>query len=476
MLVVARPSPRLEPFREPAPRAARAGKSVARSVEPADVRPARATPMRQGSRAARSPPGSGSGARWPSARPIAAPVEQHQLAAPGAAVVAHAIAVERDAENRARVAMLRARSPRHGRRDAGRAAPAGPISSAKRVEKKSGCRSQATASGVTSSDRRRCAIALLEEANAFGVVEIADMLRDESFAPARHRDGRLEMRAAGERRRGRLRRDRSARAQSRARGAGRRARRRRSAMTESSARTTMARSWLTMRSAMPCESPTRLVVVDDERLAAGIGAGRDQHEILRRVARRACGRARRGVKQQMMQRRIGQHRRRCATGRARSDGASAPAMSISTIGTRAMSAAARSSSAVGSANRSTTHIRHHHREGLGVALLAAAQLRDRASRCARRTSDDSRRSPSARRSCRRARQRRFRAAACDQARAAAATGDRLGVKAAVCRVGVVARAGRAHGESAPSTSARGRRARLDVIVKRGPQCVQLTKG
>ena len=58
----------------------------------------------------------------------------------------------------------------------------------------------------------------------------------------------------------------------------------RSRITRSSARTTISRSWVTIRSAMPAEFSARLVVVDDQRLAAGIGAGRDEREIGRRVA------------------------------------------------------------------------------------------------------------------------------------------------------------------------------------------------
>ena len=69
-------------------------------------------------------PASGSGARWPRRRQRRV-VEQHQLAAPGAAVVAIAIAVERDAEHGPVDLHARRRSPRHARRDAGRERAAG---------------------------------------------------------------------------------------------------------------------------------------------------------------------------------------------------------------------------------------------------------------------------------------------------------------------------------------------------------------
>ena len=60
---------------------------------------------------------------------------------------------------------------------------------------------------------------------------------------------------------------------------------------------------------MPREPPVRLVVADHQRLAARVGAGHHQHEVVRagepRHARRTAGGL---VEQQVLQRRAGQHR------------------------------------------------------------------------------------------------------------------------------------------------------------------------
>ena len=64
-----------------------------------------AAAMRQGSRAARSPPGSAKLAQV-ARRSIAGAVDAQQFAAPGAAVVAEADAVEREPEHRSVDAML----------------------------------------------------------------------------------------------------------------------------------------------------------------------------------------------------------------------------------------------------------------------------------------------------------------------------------------------------------------------------------
>jgi hypothetical protein len=51
-----------------------------------------------------------------------------------------------------------------------------------------------------------------------------------------------------------------------------------------------------------------LVIIDDERLAAGIGTGRDEREIDRRLLPVAAGgRAGGGMEEEMMKRRVGQH-------------------------------------------------------------------------------------------------------------------------------------------------------------------------
>ena len=73
-----------------------------------------AAAIRHGSRAARSPPGAGSGARWPS-RSKSLAVDAEQLAAPGAAVGTEPEAVERKPEHRPVDAMLGRQSRRHGR-------------------------------------------------------------------------------------------------------------------------------------------------------------------------------------------------------------------------------------------------------------------------------------------------------------------------------------------------------------------------
>jgi hypothetical protein len=109
-----------------------------------------AAAMRQGSRAALSPPGSARARRWPRRR-TRAPCIAQQLAAPGCAVGAQADAVQRQAEQGP---VRRARPPprRCGRGGAARRWPAGPaaapVPAAKRVLKKSGCRSCATNCGA----------------------------------------------------------------------------------------------------------------------------------------------------------------------------------------------------------------------------------------------------------------------------------------------------------------------------------------
>ena len=108
------------------------------------------------------------------------------------------------------------------------------------------------------------------------------MLRDEGLAPARHRNGRFQMRADREHARpvsaeiDRLRHEAA-----RAPQEGRRA------VEDGHYRIVGAgHDRAVMRDdevGDACKLFLRLVVADDERLAAGIGAGRDQREIVGRV-------------------------------------------------------------------------------------------------------------------------------------------------------------------------------------------------
>ena len=88
--------------------------------------------------------------------------------------------------------------------------------------------------------------------------------------------------------------------------------------TLSSQRATMSRSCSSTASAMPASRCQRFVVADHQRLAAGVGAGHHQQQVLRLLQPAAAGRAaRRLVKQQELERRARAASRRARAGPAR---------------------------------------------------------------------------------------------------------------------------------------------------------------
>ena len=121
-----------------------------------------------------------------------------------------------------------------------------------------------------------------------------------------------------------------------------------------------------------------LGVVDHDRIAAEIGAGRDQHQIDRRALPVAAFRRRRRRRETADD--AAAYRaasRRHATSPGATDGASAPRPCSSTIGRSTELSSARSA-ALASTMRVERGFRgDHHRERLGVAPLAPAQLGDR---------------------------------------------------------------------------------------------------
>ena len=143
----------------------------------------------------------------------------------------------------------------------------------------------------------------------------------------------------------------------------------------------MSRSWTRNASAMPASRAQRLVVAGHQRLAAGIGARHHQHEILRLgEPARPGGPPGRLVEQQVLQRRVGQHR--AEPGEARRDagelarrrrGACAAARSAA----RRDSSSARSPASTSAQRAQRRDVGHHHGERLLLARLALAQPRDR---------------------------------------------------------------------------------------------------
>ena len=118
--------------------------------------------MRHGSRIAATPPGIGTGRRWPT-RSNAVEVGDQQLAAPQRAVGAVAEAVEGEAEHRLGAAVLD-----HARRDVGVVVLHGDrrqveLAAANFVDRYSGCRSWATTSGATPYRRGRWSTACRNE-------------------------------------------------------------------------------------------------------------------------------------------------------------------------------------------------------------------------------------------------------------------------------------------------------------------------
>ena len=141
-------------------------------------------------------------------------------------------------------------------------------------------------------------------------------------------------------------------------------------------------------------------------------------------------------------------RRRAATGPARRDGASPRFRSRrARWAAPATASSARSCLAGRAEQRDRGDIGHHHRERLGLALLARRSARPRA-HCARRRADESRRSPSARRCRPRASSADDLAdRACD--RRGPQRGQAIGSawKRRFGGIAIVARAVRAHAES-----------------------------
>ena len=124
-----------------------------------------------------------------------------------------------------------------------------------------------------------------------GVREIADMLRDESLAAARHRDRRLKMRASGDDA-GTV----AAKLDRLGREAARAAQKGRRAGDDAHNRIVDARHDLAIMRHDQIgdggEALLRLLIVLHQRIAADIGACRDKNQFLRRVAPARAPRAR----------------------------------------------------------------------------------------------------------------------------------------------------------------------------------------
>ena len=148
---------------------------------------------------------------------------------------------------------------------------------------------------------------LFVKADCCGIVEIAEMLRDEGLAPARDSHRRFQMRAHGKDGGTIL-----AEIDRRWHEAARTAKKGRSAIDDRHDRiigTSHDRPIMADDQISDAGEPLRrIIVIDHQWLAARIGAGRDQSRWLRQAppgwVRR---RIRQGMKEQMMNRRIGQH-------------------------------------------------------------------------------------------------------------------------------------------------------------------------
>ena len=196
---------------------------------------------------------------------------------------------------------------------------------------------------------------------------------------------------------------------------------------------------------MPVRRRARVVVGGDQRLAAQIGAGRDERQIGRRVAPGAkIRRAGERVQDEPVQRRIGEHQADVAQARRDARRDRAPASDEHDRTGAAIEQRALDRTDLGQA-RGAGEIGDHHREGLGVARLAPAQARHR--RLVAGVAEEVEAAEALERDdsalLQQRRDVRDRRA---ELRAAARTGDRLGVEAAVGRIGVVAGAVRAHRE------------------------------
>ena len=218
-------------------------------------------------------------------------------------------------------------------------------------------------------------------------------------------------------------------------------------ITLSSARTTMSRSWVTTRSAMSGKFAQRFGVVGDERLAAGVGGGRDQREIAGASATRAGD-----VKQQVMDGRIGEHHAEprhvgaTVSGKLRRE-------SISTIGCAGVrSSAVRRASTCHNSDRrlrSRASARTVWPRGSCARRSVATVSALRASHMKMEAADAFQRHDFSRAQGGDDFARRMR-----QARPAFFAGDGLGVEAAIGRVGIVLCAIRAHRKAAIAVCAR----------------------
>ena len=296
---------RCAPRRQPA--APQSGISIS---SPRPMPASAAAAMRHGSRAAASPPGSAN--RRQVAQPLeAGPVDAQQFAAPGAAVAAQAEAVQRQAEQRAALAMLGGH-----RRDVGmvvlhrkgRQARAAAKSSAKRVLKKSGCRSCATACGRTSSTAHRWS-AISTSASQLAALSRSPMCGDTKASSPRVMQTVFFSHApvARTRRAGARQLDRSRRVAACAADELPARRRPSAARCRRSARRCRGRASAARRRC-PCSRVKASLLSMHQRFAAGVRAGHHQQQRLFLLQPGGAGGPTGGfMEQQMVQRRARQH-------------------------------------------------------------------------------------------------------------------------------------------------------------------------
>ena len=230
-------------------------------------------------------------------------------------------------------------------------------------------------------EHRRQVLDRLDERRAGRrVVEIADVLRDERLVAARHADRILEIAAERDDRRPRSwQLDRARRVAAGAahelEAAGRAigARTQHAVVAARDDRTVVHEQ----RVGDARKTPDGFVVVDHQRLAAGIGAGHHEHELVRHLEpRRAVRSPRRLVEQQVLQRRVRQHRAEPRERRAqRREGIRrrARALRNSTIGRSAELSERMLCGSHGRERRQRSDIGRHDRERLLLARLARPQ-------------------------------------------------------------------------------------------------------
>ncbi len=348
---------------------------------PRPMRCSAAAAMRHGSRAAASPPGIAIGARWPR-RCERGAVDEQQLAAPGRAVVAQADAVERQAEQRAVDAVL-GRDRRHMRvvvlhgmdRMRGQRTRGSELEREARAEE---IRVQVVGDGLRLHVEHRAQVVDHLDQRAAGgrVVEVADVRRQEGLVAARDADRVLQPGAGGEHRRARARQlDRPGRVAARAadelRGAG---------GAQPQHAVVAARDDVAVvhqkRVGDALQPGQGFVVADHQRLAARVGAGHHEQQVLRVVAvqpGRARGPAGGLVEQQELDRRAGQHHAQHVQAR-RDAGKPAPRR-------RRASAAARSAARATAA--APARRRRQRTQRAAEARLAAITANGFSSRCLR---------------------------------------------------------------------------------------------